>query len=53
MHLFYTPDIKGNTYTLNEEESKHCARVLRLTEGNVVHLTDGRGTLYVTRIVAV
>ncbi len=50
MHLFYTPDINGNTYTLSEEESKHCARVLRLAEGDVVHLTDGRGTLYTTRI---
>jgi len=51
MHLFYTPDIKGDTYTLNEEESKHCARVLRLAEGDVVHLTDGRGVLYTTRII--
>ncbi|RZK16866.1 MAG: 16S rRNA (uracil(1498)-N(3))-methyltransferase, partial [Pedobacter sp.] len=30
MHIFYTPDITQNTYTLNEEESKHCVRVLRL-----------------------
>ena len=50
MHLFYTPDISGNSYQLNEEESKHCIRVLRLTVGDEVHLTDGCGTLYTTRI---
>ncbi|MDR3235888.1 MAG: 16S rRNA (uracil(1498)-N(3))-methyltransferase [Prevotellaceae bacterium] len=50
MHLFYTPDVAGAEHTLNEEESKHCARVLRLAEGDTVHLADGRGTLYTTRI---
>ena len=50
MYLFYTPDISGNSYQLNEEESKHCVRVLRLAVGDEVHLTDGRGTLYTTRI---
>jgi len=43
MHLFYTPDIKGETYQLTEEESKHASRVLRLIEGDDVILTDGRG----------
>jgi 16S rRNA (uracil1498-N3)-methyltransferase len=50
MYLFYTPDINGNSYQLNEEESKHWIRVLRLTLGDEVHLTDGCGTLYTTRI---
>lgn len=52
MQLFYTPDIEGSHYTLNEEESKHCVRVLRLTEGDTLHLTDGRGGMYVARIVS-
>jgi 16S rRNA (uracil1498-N3)-methyltransferase len=43
MHLFYTPDIKGETYQLTEEESKHASRVLRLVEGDEVILTNGRG----------
>ena len=30
MHLFYTPDIEGDIYTLNADESRHCVRVLRL-----------------------
>ncbi|RYG05193.1 MAG: 16S rRNA (uracil(1498)-N(3))-methyltransferase [Chitinophagaceae bacterium] len=46
MHIFYTPDIANDTYTLNEEESKHCSRVLRLDVGDVVHLIDGVGGLY-------
>jgi 16S rRNA (uracil1498-N3)-methyltransferase len=50
MHVFYTPDIISINYTLNEEESKHCSRVLRLVAGDVVHLIDGRGGLYEAQI---
>lgn len=46
MQLFYAPEITLPTYTLSEEESKHCIRVLRLTKGEELHLTDGRGNLY-------
>lgn len=46
MHLFYTPDIQGMTYMLNPEESKHCVRVLRLTEGEEISLVDGKGNWY-------
>ncbi|MDR0953856.1 MAG: 16S rRNA (uracil(1498)-N(3))-methyltransferase [Rikenellaceae bacterium] len=52
MPLFYTPDIDGPSYTLSEEESRHCVRVLRLEAGAVIDLTDGRGTLYTGRIVS-
>lgn len=50
MHLFYSPDINDNIYTLSEEESKHCIRVLRLKIGDSIHLTDGKGNLFETRI---
>jgi 16S rRNA (uracil1498-N3)-methyltransferase len=52
MHLFYTPDI-GNSlhYFLNEEESKHCVRVLRLQTNDEVKLIDGRGGLYDAQII--
>lgn len=43
MHLFYTPDLQDDIYRLNEEESKHCVRVLRLTEGDNLFLVDGKG----------
>ncbi len=46
MHLFYTPDITSGTYTLNEEESKHGIRVLRLKIGDKVVLIDGNGGWY-------
>lgn len=46
MHLFYTPDINSEFYTLPEEESKHCTRVLRLHHGDTVYLVDGLGGLY-------
>lgn len=50
MHLFYTPDISSNNYTLNEEESNHCNKVLRLKQGEKVHLIDGIGGLYTAEI---
>ena len=46
MHIFYTPDIATDFYTLSEEESKHCTRVLRLQQGSTVYLVDGNGGLY-------
>lgn len=52
MQLFYAPDITPPEYTLGEEESKHIIRVLRLSEGDSLHITDGRGSLYECRIAA-
>lgn len=52
MHVFYTPDISSNDYVLNEDESKHCIRVLRLGIGDRVHLIDGQGGLYLAEIVS-
>ncbi len=51
MHIFYTPDIKSDRYTLNEEESKHCIRVLRLTIGDKITLIDGIGGFYIAEIM--
>lgn len=45
MHLFYTPDI-ATTLELPQEEAAHALRVLRLTEGEEVMLTDGKGSFY-------
>ena len=45
MQIFYTPDIAVNP-ELPEEEAGHCIRVLRLTEGDEILLTDGKGTFY-------
>lgn len=51
MHVFYTPDITSNDYVLNEDESKHCIKVLRLNTGAEVYLIDGVGGLYKAAIV--
>ena len=51
MQLFYAPEISLPCYTLSEEESKHCVRVLRMRVGDELHLTDGRGTLYRCKVV--
>ncbi len=51
MHLFYTPDIRENEYTLSETESKHCVRVLRLGISDSIILIDGAGGWYEAVIV--
>ncbi|NDV58750.1 16S rRNA (uracil(1498)-N(3))-methyltransferase [Bacteroides sp. 519] len=51
MHIFYTPDIR-NKPELPEEEAKHCLRVLRLSQGDEITLTDGTGHFYKAEISA-
>lgn len=46
MQLFYAPDLVPPEHTLDEEESKHCIRVLRMSVGDPLSVTDGRGNLY-------
>jgi 16S rRNA (uracil1498-N3)-methyltransferase len=46
MHIFYTPDINSDSYFLNEEESKHCIKVLRFQKGSLLNLVDGNGGFY-------
>jgi 16S rRNA (uracil1498-N3)-methyltransferase len=46
MHLFYSPVVIQGPHLLDEQESWHCTRVLRLSEGGTIHLADGRGNLY-------
>jgi 16S rRNA (uracil1498-N3)-methyltransferase len=46
MQIFYAPGITGNIWVLNEKESKHCVRVLRMKEGTPVKAIDGKGNLY-------
>ncbi len=50
MHIFYTPELSGASYTLDETESKHCVRVLRLQKGDEITLVDGRGGLFTAQI---
>ena len=50
MNLFYTPDLTSESYTLSEEESKHCVKVLRLGMGDKIRLIDGKGGFYEAEI---
>ena len=50
MNLFYSAKIAGPTHQLNEEESRHIAKVLRLKPGDTIFLTDGNGNLFETVI---
>ncbi len=47
MKLFYHPEVftDASIITLGEEESNHLARVLRLGEGEMIHLTNGMGAM--------
>lgn len=51
MQLFYTPNIQLPQYVLDKEESAHCVRVLRLTEGSEIHMTDGKGNLFRAKLI--
>jgi 16S rRNA (uracil1498-N3)-methyltransferase len=51
MQLFYVPNISGNEVILNETESKHAVRVLRLQNGNQVQIIDGKGGFYEAEII--
>ncbi|MBT6006752.1 MAG: 16S rRNA (uracil(1498)-N(3))-methyltransferase, partial [Prolixibacteraceae bacterium] len=46
MQLFYVPNISGAEVILDETESKHAVKVLRLFEGNKVQVIDGNGGFY-------
>lgn len=50
VQLFYTPGINSNEYTLDEQESKHCIKVLRMQTGDKLNLIDGKGNLYFAEI---
>lgn len=49
MNIFYEPNIK-QTHLLNEEESRHAIRVLRLTVGSKIYVVDGNGGFYCCEI---
>jgi 16S rRNA (uracil1498-N3)-methyltransferase len=50
MQIFYAPNITGSSYTLPEDEARHCLRVLRMREGDEVKLVDGKGNIFTGRI---
>lgn len=51
MELFYSTELENGLCTLTEEESRHCAKVLRHTVGDTIKVIDGSGALYTCRII--
>jgi 16S rRNA (uracil1498-N3)-methyltransferase len=51
MHVFYYPDLVDGPSVLPEPEARHGIRVLRLRRGDVIGITDGRGTFAKAEIV--
>lgn len=47
MKLFYAPEllIDQKTYILDENEAMHCIKVMRLSTGDMIHLTNGKGII--------
>lgn len=48
-NIFFDPNILS-TCTLSPEESTHCSRVLRLSEGDNIIITDGKGSFFDAQI---
>lgn len=48
--IFYCPDIRTNP-EMPEDESRHCARVLRMKEGDTLFITDGKGYFYKAQLL--
>lgn len=44
MKLFYG-EIRGNQVQINDEEQQHIVKVLRMKNGEEIHVTDGKGNL--------
>lgn len=46
MELFYSSQISGQVALLDEQESRHCIKVLRHRLHDEIHFTDGKGRIY-------
>jgi 16S rRNA (uracil1498-N3)-methyltransferase len=44
--LFYQPNVAEGEFFLNEDESRHCFKVLRKRANDPIRVTDGKGMFY-------
>lgn len=52
MQLFFCPDYsEEKIITLDKEESAHIVRVLRMQEGELVMVTNGKGTMLTCKLI--
>ena len=52
MIFFYCPNPVSTVHVLDEQESRHCIKSLRLRKNDQVYITDGQGNLYLTQIIS-
>ncbi|TVZ28238.1 16S rRNA (uracil1498-N3)-methyltransferase [Gillisia sp. Hel_I_86] len=55
MQLFYHPDIaeEAQQIIFPREESKHIVKVLRKKEGDLLHVTNGKGFLFISELTLI
>ncbi len=53
MNWFFQPGIRDGNHFLEEEEFRHCVKVLRKKTGDEIHLVDGKGKYYVATLDAI
>lgn len=55
MQLFYSKEISNASlsFEFDKEESKHIFKVLRKKEGDHVHITNGKGFLFISEIISI
>ncbi len=51
MQLYYSRNIKDGEIILESDEHRHCSKVMRAAIGAEVHVTDGLGNNYTTKIL--
>lgn len=52
MELFFANIINGQTASLGADETTHCVKVLRNKPGDIITITDGKGSLYSAEIIS-
>jgi 16S rRNA (uracil1498-N3)-methyltransferase len=50
MHIFYCIEIQNNLAELDQDESRHLNKVLRVSEGEQVFVTDGKGYIFIAKV---
>jgi 16S rRNA (uracil1498-N3)-methyltransferase len=53
MHIFYQPQLQDGLLELNEEETRHAVRVLRLKLNDQIQVIDGKGVSVTAEITEI
>ncbi|TAE70252.1 MAG: 16S rRNA (uracil(1498)-N(3))-methyltransferase [Bacteroidetes bacterium] len=51
--MFYSADFSVNNVVLNDEETHHLVRVLRMNVGDVCEIIDGKGNIFTAKITKI